>query len=136
MYCNTGKNAYSAVSLDSEIAGATPHQLITLLYDGAINAMKRAEIYFRTGDVARRGEMISRAIAIIDSGLRTALDHEAGGEISARLEMLYEYISRSLLQANLNKSAEELPHLINLMNEMADTWKNIDPQRRQVNHAP
>lgn len=135
MYSNTGKNAYSAVSLDSEINGATPHQLITLLYDGALNAMRRAEIYFSTGNIARRGEMISRAIAIIDSGLRASLDHEKGGEISAQLEMLYEYISRSLLEANLSRSAKTLPHLINLMSEMADTWKTIDPQRGQVNHV-
>ena len=42
MYTNNGYNAYTAVSLDSQIAGATPHQLIVLLYDGAINAMRRA----------------------------------------------------------------------------------------------
>lgn len=135
MYTNTGKTAYSAVSLDSEIVGATPHQLITLLYEGAINAMRRAEIYFRTGDIARRGEMISRAINIIDSGLRAALNRDAGGQIAVELEMLYEYISRTLLQANLNKSAEDLPHLISLMTDMAETWKAIDPQRRQVSHA-
>ncbi|MBR7347472.1 flagellar export chaperone FliS, partial [Klebsiella pneumoniae] len=84
--------------------GATPHQLIVLLYDGAINAMRRAEIYFQSGNIARRGEMISRAINIIDNGLRAGLNHEVGGQIAADLERLYEYISRSLLEANLNKS--------------------------------
>ena len=76
MYTKTGNSAYTAVSLDSQITGATPHQLIVLLYDGAINAMKRAEIYFQSGNIARRGEMISRAINIIDNGLRAGLDHE------------------------------------------------------------
>jgi flagellar protein FliS len=128
MYTKTGNSAYTAVSLDSEIVGATPHQLIVLLYDGAINAMKRAEIYFQSGNIARRGEMISRAINIIDNGLRAGLDHEKGGKIAEELESLYEYISRTLLEANLNKSGENLPHLISLMTEMSETWQLIAPK--------
>lgn len=128
MYTKTGNSAYTAVSLDSEIVGATPHQLIVLLYDGAINAMKRAEIYFQSGNIARRGEMISRAINIIDNGLRAGLDHEKGGKIAEELESLYEYISRTLLEANLNKSGENLPHLISLMTNMSETWQLIAPK--------
>ncbi|EMC1014136.1 flagellar export chaperone FliS [Enterobacter mori] len=135
MYTKTGNSAYTAVSLDSQIAGATPHQLIVLLYDGAINAMKRAEIYFQSGNIARRGEMISRAINIIDNGLRAGLDHEKGGKIAEELESLYEYISRTLLEANLNKSGEKLPHLIALMTGMQETWQAIAPQHKQVKHG-
>ena len=124
----TGNRAYSAVSLESQVSGATPHQLIALLFEGAINAMRRAEIYFQTGNVARRGEMISRAINIIDNGLRAGLDHQVGGQIAADLERLYEYVSRNLLLASVNQSAESLPQLITLMVEMSDTWKAIDPQ--------
>ncbi len=128
-------SAYSTVFIESQITGASPHQLIVLLYDGAINAMRRAEIYFETGNVARRGEMISRAINIIDNGLRAGLDHQMGGDIPADLERLYEYVSRNLLLANLNQSASSLPPLIALMVEMADTWKAIDPQCQQVKHV-
>ncbi|WP_421510653.1 flagellar export chaperone FliS [Enterobacter sp. JS8-1] len=135
MYTKTGNNAYTTVSLDSQIAGATPHQLIVLLYDGAINAMKRAEIYFQSGNTARRGEMISRAINIIDNGLRAGLDHEKGGKIAEELESLYEYISRTLLEANLNKSGDKLPHLIALMTGMLETWQAIAPQHKQVKHG-
>ncbi|HHA1723962.1 TPA: flagellar export chaperone FliS [Enterobacter cloacae] len=135
MYTKTGNNAYTTVSLDSQITGATPHQLIVLLYDGAINAMKRAEIYFQSGNIARRGEMISRAINIIDNGLRAGLDHEKGGKIAEELESLYEYISRTLLEVNLNKSGDKLPHLIALMTGMLETWQAIAPQQKQVKHG-
>lgn len=135
MYSKTGNNAYSSISLESQIAGASPHQLIVLLYDGAINAMKRAEIYFQSGNIARRGEMLSRAINIIDNGLRAGLDHEKGGRIAEELESLYEYISRTLLEANLNKSAEKLPHLIALMTEMSETWQAIAAKSGQVKHG-
>jgi flagellar biosynthetic protein FliS len=135
MYNKSGNRAYSAISLESQIAGTTPHQLIVLLFDGAINAMRRAEIYFQAGNVARRGEMISRAINIIDNGLRAGLDHQVGGEIAADLERLYEYVSRQLLLANLSQSATSLPPLIDLMVTLSDTWKAVDPQRTQVPHV-
>jgi len=135
MYSRTGDSAYTSVSLDSQIDGATPHQLITMLYDGALNAMRRAEIYFRTGNVARRGEMISRAINIIDNGLRAGLNHDADARIAGELESLYEYISRTLLEANINKSGEKLPHLISLLAGMADTWKEIEPGRPRGSHV-
>lgn len=135
MYNTPAKGAYAAASLESQIAGATPHQLIVLLFDGAINAMRRADIYFQAGNVARRGEMISRAINIIDNGLRAGLNHDVGGSIPADLERLYEYVSRQLLEANLQRSGEQLPQLIALMVEMAETWKAIGPHAQQVQHA-
>ncbi|MGU3524244.1 flagellar export chaperone FliS [Enterobacteriaceae bacterium C23F] len=135
MYTKTGNNAYSSISLESQVAGATPHQLIVLLFDGAINAMRRAEIYFQSGNIARRGEMISRAINIIDNGLRTGLNHEIGGQITADLENLYEYVSRNLMLINLNKTPEQLPPLIELMSGLAETWKAIDPLNKQANHG-
>lgn len=134
MYTKTGQNAYAQVSLESQVAGATPHQLITLLFDGAISAMLRAKIYFETGNIAKRGEMISRAINIIDNGLRSALNHDIGGQVTEEMESLYEYVSRSLLLLNLEKKPEELPHLIEIMTNLSNTWKEIEP-KKQVSHV-
>jgi flagellar biosynthetic protein FliS len=135
MYSKTGQSAYAQVSLESQVAGATPHQLITLLLEGAVSAMMRAKIYFETGNIAKRGEMISRAINIIDNGLRASLNHEVGGRVTEEMESLYEYVSRSLLLLNLEKKPEELPHLIEIMTNLSTTWKEIEPAKKQVNHA-
>jgi flagellar biosynthetic protein FliS len=135
MYSKTGQSAYAQVSLESQVAGATPHQLITLLLEGAVSAMMRAKIYFETGNIAKRGEMISRAINIIDNGLRASLNHEVGGQVTEEMESLYEYVSRSLLLLNLEKKPEELPHLIEIMTNLSTTWKEIEPAKKQVNHA-
>ncbi len=134
MYANRGIQAYAQVDLQSQLAGATPHQLITMLFDGAHNAILRAKIYFETGNIARRGEMISKAINIIDNGLRASLDHNKGQEIAQQLEMLYEYMSRTLLECNLRNNPEPLAHVDELLMNLATTWKEIDPQRKQVKH--
>lgn len=128
MYSNQGNHAYHRVDLENQLAGASPHQLIVMLFDGALNAVLRATIYFENGQVARRGEMISRAINIIDNGLRAALDHEKGREIAQDLERLYDYMSRTLLEANLRNDPVRLPHVIQLLKDLATTWKEIEPK--------
>lgn len=135
MYTKSGQSAYAQISLESQLAGATPHQLITMLFEGAINAMLRAKIYFETDKIAKRGEMISRAINIIDSGLRASLNHEVGGEVTKEMDSLYEYVSRNLLLLNLQQDPEQLPHLIDIMTNLSTTWKEIEPAKKQVSHG-
>ena len=128
MYNRSGTQAYAQVSLESGVMSASPHQLIVMLFDGALSALLRARILMNQGDIAGKGLALSKAINIIDNGLRAGLDHEKGGKIAEELESLYEYISRTLLEANLNKSGENLPHLISLMTEMSETWQLIAPK--------
>lgn len=126
MYAKQGTRAYAQVDLHSRLAGATPHQLITMLFEGAHSAIVRARLYFENGNIAKRGEMISKAINIIDNGLRSALDHEKGGEIARDLEALYSYMSRTLLQANLNNDPSSLAHVDEILMNIAETWKQIE----------
>ncbi|SFU20181.1 flagellar protein FliS [Kosakonia arachidis] len=127
MYHSQGPEAYAQVSLESKLAGASPHQLISMLFDGARSAILRAKIYFEDGKVAKRGEMISKAINIIDNGLRASLDHKKGMEIAADLERLYEYISRLLMQANLHSDVAKLEQAAKLITDISETWEAISP---------
>lgn len=130
MYTPHSSNSYAQVDLQSKLIGATPHQLITMLFDGAHNAILRAKIYFANGNIAKRGEMISKAINILDNGLRASLDHKIGTTISADLESLYEYMSRTLLNANLKNDLALLTHVDEILMNLADTWKEISPNTR------
>lgn len=135
MYSSQGVRAYAQVDLQSKLSGATPHQLISMLFDGAHNAMMQAKIYFENGNVAQRGKMISKAINIIDNGLRAALDHEKGLNIAADLEQMYEYMSRTLLQANLRNDQDALLHVDDLLVKLAATWKEIEPVQKRVRYG-
>ncbi|WP_342323916.1 flagellar export chaperone FliS [Kosakonia sp. BYX6] len=135
MYTSQGPQAYAQVSLQSKLAGATPHQLISMLFDGAHSAILQAAIYFENGNVAKRGKMLSKAINIIDNGLRAALDHERGKGIAADLEQMYEYMSRTLLEANLRNDPEPLKHVDSLLLKLAATWKEIEPVQKRVRYG-
>lgn len=128
MYSNRGLENYAQVHLQSQIKGASPHQLISLLFDGAYSSILKAKIFFENGNIAKRGEMISKAINIIDNGLRSALDHEQDEEIAGQLEQLYEYMSRTLLLANLNSDPKPLTHVAELLLDLSRTWEEIKPQ--------
>ena len=135
MYSKSGSKAYAQVDLESQLAGASPHELITMLYEGANNAVLRAKIYFEMGNIAKRGEMIARAINIIDNGLRTSLDHEKGQHIAEDLERLYDYMSRTLLDANRQNSPDGLTSVSEILTNLATTWKEIEPKKRLENYG-
>lgn len=131
-----GVNAYANVGLETGIGAASPHQLIVMLYDGALVSILSAQTHMKDGNIAAKGAAISKAITIIDNGLRAALDHKAGGEIAANLDALYDYMGRRLLQANLENDAGILEEVRKLMADLRETWNAIAPQARQEQPAP
>jgi flagellar protein FliS len=126
-----GVNAYAKVGLETSVGAASPHKLIVMLYDGALVAVLSALTNMKAGQVAAKGAAISKAITIIDNGLRAALDKKAGGEIAEGLDALYEYMSARLLQANLNNQPEVLEEVHKLLSDLRDAWNAIGAQGGQ-----
>lgn len=120
-----GVNAYAKVGLETGVSAASPHKLIVMLYDGALAAIATAGTQMAAGNIQEKGKAISKAIQIIDNGLRASLDREAGGEIAANLDALYEYMSGRLLQANLNNDRQALDEVRGLLADLRDTWNQI-----------
>jgi flagellar secretion chaperone FliS len=120
-----GVNAYAKVGLETGVSSASPHKLIVMLYDGALAAIMTAITQMKAGNIQEKGKAISKAIRIIDDGLRASLDKEAGGEIARNLDALYDYMSRRLLEANINNSPEMLDEVRALLADLRDTWNQI-----------
>lgn len=127
MFARQAINAYAQVGVHTGAMSASPHKLIVMLYDGARGAIARAKFCMEAGDIAGKGKAISKAIDIVDNGLRAVLDHTAGGDIAADLERLYEYMTRQLMLANLRNSAEMLGEVDGLLENLSSAWASIDP---------
>ena len=121
----TGVSAYAKVGMETGVVAASPHKLIVMLFDGALVALSSALLGMRSGNIGDKGKAISKAIMIIDSGLRAALDKNAGGEIAEGLDALYEYMSARLLTANLNNDPAILEEVQRLLTELRDAWNAI-----------
>lgn len=123
------RNAYSNIGLETEVLSASPERLISLLFRGALTAISKAQYHLENGNIQERGQAISKAIDIVDSGLKAGLDAKRGGEVAKNLELSYEIIIRNLMLANLHSDPEKLQLAKNMLTDLADAWKTaVDPQ--------
>lgn len=120
-----GANAYANVGMETGVSTATPHKLIVMLFDGALIAVTTAMMHMKAKNIAAKGQAISKAILIIDSGLRASLDKKVGGPIAVNLDALYEYMSNRLLIANLKNQPEILEEVHALLNDLKGAWVEI-----------
>ena len=119
---------YNQVGVVSGVEAASPHRLIQMLMQGAIEKVAMAKGFMLRNDVANKGSHISWAISIID-GLRSSLDLDAGGEIAHNLDDLYEYMTRRLLRANVENDPDILDEVSSLLNSIKEAW-NALPQEQ------
>jgi flagellar protein FliS len=120
-----GVSAYAKIGIETGVAAASPHKLIVMLFEGALVAVSMGLQHMKNGDIPAKGKSISKAILIIDSGLRAALDKSAGGEIAESLDSLYEYMGNRLLMANLKNQPEILEEVHRLLSELKGAWDAI-----------
>ena len=122
-------HAYSNVHAETSVHGADRHQLISLLLDGALSAIASAVSAIERDDANAKRRAISRAVGIVDEGLRSVLDLAAGGEVAATLHSLYSYIVVRLTQANVSNDRAMLRECSSLLLPVRDAWTAIRPQR-------
>ncbi|AOB27029.1 MULTISPECIES: flagellar export chaperone FliS [Bordetella] len=115
--------SYSDIGLETQVMSATPERLITLLYAGARAAIAQARLHLEAGRVVERGQAIGKAIRIVDEGLKLGLNQDAGGEVAANLARLYDYITRTLLTANLKADKEQLDIADRLLADLSEAWQ-------------
>lgn len=118
-------SAYQNVSIETNVASASPHGLVTLLFEGARQAILVARAGIEAGDIPRKGSAITKAIDIILNGLRASLDLEQGGNVAQNLYALYDYMARRLLHANLKNDTAALDEVLRLLSEIHEAWVSI-----------
>ncbi len=122
-----GAKAYQRVGVDTGVPSADPHQLILLLYDGALEAVRLGKAAMDAGDIPSKCGAIGKAVRIVDEGLKASLDRNTGEPLSFRLLDLYGYITMRLLQANLRNDRSALDEVAGLLGELRGAWAQIKP---------
>lgn len=115
---------YKQVRVHSGIMDASPHRLIQMLMEGALERIAQAKGNMLNKDIAAKGENIGKAIDII-GGLQSSLNKEAGGELAENLNSLYDYMVRRLLDASVRNDIRVLDEVSGLMAEIKMGWDNI-----------
>ena len=128
MNTSVGINAYRDVGLETSVMNADPHQLVSLLFQGALLAISEAKYEMLNRRMEAKGKAISKAMAIIGEGLHPSLDMKAGGDIAQNLSALYSYMIKRLTEGNLNNDPAALDEVTRLLAELQDAWNSIRPQ--------
>ena len=126
MNMNKGAQQYAQMKKQTGVEGANPHQLIGMLYQGALDNLQQALGCIERKDFEGRGKHLGRVITIL-GGLQSFLDHEKGGDISKNLDSLYEYMTYRLMEANLNNEINLLNEVHALLSEIKSGWDAISP---------
>ena len=131
-------NAYQSVGVESLANSGNPHQLVVMLFNGARAAIAVARGHLQRKEVEAKGAAISKAIAIIDGGLKASLDLNVGGEMAQNLSDLYIYMGQRLLQANIKNDAKALDEVAQLLQQLGGAWESIGatPVPASVANAP
>jgi len=127
-YNSRGINEYARISVETGVAAANPQRLVVMLYEGALAACNAAILHMQNGNIAEKGAALSKAIMIIESGLRASLDKKAGGEIGENLDALYVYMSNRLYLANLKNQPEPIKEVAKLLGDFKSAWETIAAQ--------
>jgi flagellar protein FliS len=93
-------------------------------YDGMFDRISQARGSMARGDVPAKGMHFSRALAILGE-LRASLDPKADATLAGRLDALYDYAGRRLLQAQLNNDERALDEVVSLLTPIRDAWRQI-----------
>lgn len=118
---------YKTVGITSELSSATPHRLIAMLFEGLFDALIDARGAIRVTDIPRKCKALSKAVRILDEGLRAGLNLEAGGELAENLAQLYDYVMRRLTLANLHNDEAIVEECQRLLLPLKEAWDSIAP---------
>ena len=124
---------YTQGSVQASATAADAHRLVQMLLEGALDKIAVAKGYMERGQHAEKGRHISWAVSIIN-GLRRSLDLEAGGEISANLDALYEYSERRLMEGLTTNNAVCLDEVAGHLRQIKAGWDAI-PEAVKAEHA-
>lgn len=120
--------AYQSVRRSTLVEGASPHQLIAMLYDGALSNIAIARKHLASENHYLMHFHIDKGVAIIQELQASLKDYETN-ELAGNLFELYSYIVKTMIAANQNKDDEGLSTCSGLVEILKDAWSTIAPEQ-------
>ncbi|MBU2098039.1 MAG: flagellar export chaperone FliS [Gammaproteobacteria bacterium] len=123
---NSAAAQYKRINTESALEEATPHRLIQMLMSGALERLIQAKAAMQNGDIALKGLLIGKATMII-GGLQSSLDPKHSPDLVDKLDALYDYMQRRLLEANIKNDPGMIDEVSDLMRTVKSSWDEIAP---------
>lgn len=115
---------YEAMAYSSRIEGASPHELVSILYEELILALTLLSFAMQAGDSIKTNSQFGRASGIIHA-LEAGLDHDLGGPLAESLAAIYRSARTEMMMARETRNPERVDRLAQAFSDMSDSWKKI-----------
>lgn len=124
---------YQQTSVETGLENATPHKLVSMLYEGALDNIALSKGAMERKDFALKSEKLNKAISIL-SGLQDGLDLDAGKEVSENLLNLYDYMKRRLIEAGTQQDSAALDEVADLIRGIKEAWDQMPSNIKSASH--
>lgn len=108
----------------NQISTSSQGKLILMMYEGAVKFTVMALKSMDEGDIAGKATYIRKTHDIVNE-LSVSLDLKKGGEVTARLETLYQFILRQLTLANIKPDREALESILKVLEPLQEAWSQL-----------
>lgn len=125
---------YQSIDLEAKVEAASPHGLISMLFEGLLTRVAQAKHSMLIGNFEQKGVNVTKALNIL-GGLKGSLDPEHSPELADSLGELYDYCQRRLLDASAQRDVEGFDEVMSLMREIKDAWDAIEPEAARMAEA-
>lgn len=108
----------------NQISTSSQGKLILMMYEGAAKFTKMALNCMDEGDIAGKATYIRKTHDIVNE-LSVSLDMKKGGEVTARLETLYQFVLRQLTLANIKSDRAALESILKVLEPLQEAWSQL-----------
>lgn len=116
-------NGYQAYQ-KNKYETASPHRLITMLYDGVIRFANQAISQIEIQNIEGTNQAVKRMQDIVYE-LIACLNFNEGKEIAVQLNSLYMYVIDLSVRSNIEKNIEPLLEAIGIITDIKASWEQI-----------
>ena len=128
---NQGYAIYNQINYTT----SNPVKIVLMLYDGAINFLKKAIEYAENGDIKNKNIYANKARDIIEE-LNNSLNVEECQELAQHLRRLYFFMNRHLMKANWNTDTQGFKEVIELLSSLKEAWEDVHDQKGHQDQYP
>lgn len=126
-----GAKFYQQVGAQGKVEDASPHRLIQMMFESAIEAMNVTKGALAEKNVLLKVAKVNKAFDIVES-LRGCLNMEEGGEMAKNLDSLYEHTLYQIMQVNATNNPDLCDHVVKILSELLDAWNQIPAEQHQL----
>jgi len=112
---------------EQAVMNAEPVELVRMLIQKTLLCLREAREHLRRGRIAERALRIGDAYACL-AELHRSLRPEVDPALVTRLQGLYLYMMRRLMEANLEQADPPLAEVLDLVTTLAEGWTGVADQ--------